>query len=54
MNVQHPDLLAEVRDFRARYPEIRYVDLICLDIPGHFYGKRYPVEMLERSPPAAR
>lgn len=44
----HPDLLAEVRAFRAQYPEIRYVDLICLDIPGHFYGKRYPVEMLEK------
>jgi glutamine synthetase len=27
---------------------VRYVDLISLDIPGHFYGKRYPVEMLEK------
>jgi glutamine synthetase len=42
------DLLSEVRAFRAAYPEVRYVDLICLDIPGHFYGKRYPVEMLEK------
>ncbi|VVQ35131.1 glutamine synthetase family protein [Pseudomonas fluorescens] len=42
------DLLAEVRAFRQRYPEVRYVDLICLDIPGHFYGKRYPVDMLEK------
>lgn len=42
-----PDLLAEVRAFRARHPEIGYVDLICLDIPGHFYGKRYPIDMLE-------
>lgn len=42
------DLLDEVRAFRAAYPEVRYVDLICLDIPGHFYGKRYPVEMLEK------
>lgn len=47
------DLLAEVRAFRQRYPEVRYVDLICLDIPGHFYGKRYPIDMLEKSPPAA-
>ncbi|MDH4555347.1 glutamine synthetase [Pseudomonas sp. BN417] len=45
---QYPDLLSEVRAFRAQYPEIRYVDLICLDIPGHFYGKRYPVDMLEK------
>ncbi|MET1078007.1 MAG: glutamine synthetase family protein [Pseudomonas sp.] len=42
------DLLSEVRAFRARYPEVRYVDLIALDIPGHFYGKRYPVDMLEK------
>ncbi len=34
--------------FAKRYPEVRYVDLISLDIPGHFYGKRYPVEMLEK------
>ncbi|NWL75838.1 glutamine synthetase [Pseudomonas taiwanensis] len=45
---QYPDLLSEVRAFRAQYPEIRYIDLICLDIPGHFYGKRYPVEMVEK------
>ncbi|UVE18357.1 glutamine synthetase family protein [Pseudomonas sp. LS44] len=42
------DLLAEVRAFRAQHPQVRYVDLISLDIPGHFYGKRYPVEMLEK------
>ncbi|MGV8920503.1 MAG: glutamine synthetase family protein [Pseudomonas sp.] len=44
----HAPLLAEVQAFRQRYPEVRYVDLIALDIPGHFYGKRYPVEMLEK------
>nr|WP_245229152.1 glutamine synthetase family protein [Pseudomonas sp. PvP025] len=41
-------MLAEVRAFRQKYPDVRYVDLIALDIPGHFYGKRYPVEMLEK------
>ena len=51
MSVIFPDLLAEVRSFRAEHPEIRYVDLIALDIPGHFYGKRYPMDMLERSQP---
>ncbi len=45
---QYPDLLSEVRAFRAQYPEVRYIDLICLDIPGHFYGKRYPIEMVEK------
>nr|MBO2509613.1 glutamine synthetase [Gammaproteobacteria bacterium] len=48
MTTSHPDLLSEVRAFRAGHPEVRYVDLISLDIPGHFYGKRYPVEMLEK------
>lgn len=42
------DLVAEVRAFRAAHPEIRYVDLICLDLPGHFYGKRYPIDSLEK------
>ena len=41
-------LLAEVRTFRQSHPDVRYVDLIALDIPGHFYGKRYPIEMLEK------
>ncbi len=45
----HPaSLLAEVRTFRQNHPDVRYVDLIALDIPGHFYGKRYPIEMLEK------
>ncbi|TDN61571.1 glutamine synthetase family protein [Paraburkholderia sp. BL10I2N1] len=43
-----PDLVNEVRAFRAAHPEVRYVDLICLDIPGHFYGKRYPIDALEK------
>ncbi|SDQ81070.1 glutamine synthetase [Pseudomonas sp. UC 17F4] len=43
-----PDLLSEVRAFRAEHPQVRYVDLISLDIPGHFYGKRYPIDMLEK------
>lgn len=41
-------LFAEVRAFREKHPDVRYVDLLCLDIPGHFYGKRYPIEMLEK------
>jgi len=48
MDAACSDLLAEVRAFRQRNPEVRYVDLICLDIPGHFYGKRYPIDMLEK------
>ena len=48
MDAACSDLLAEVRTFRQRYPDVRYVDLISLDIPGHFYGKRYPIDMLEK------
>jgi glutamine synthetase len=52
MNSSFPDLLSEVRAFRSANPEVRYVDLISLDIPGHFYGKRYPIDMLEKENPA--
>ncbi|WP_249677538.1 glutamine synthetase family protein [Pseudomonas abieticivorans] len=48
MTPAFPDLLSEVRAFRAQHPQVSYVDLIALDIPGHFYGKRYPVDMLEK------
>ena len=48
MDAASSDLLAEVRAFRQRNPEVGYVDLISLDIPGHFYGKRYPINMLEK------
>ncbi len=48
MKSQSSTLLAEVRTFRQHHPDVRYVDLIALDIPGHFYGKRYPIEMLEK------
>ena len=48
MTAPSTDLLNEVRAFRQRHPEVRFVDLICLDSPGHFYGKRYPIEMLEK------
>ena len=41
-------LLQEIRTFREAHPHVRFVDLICLDIPGHFYGKRYPMDMLEK------
>lgn len=48
MKSHSSSLLAEVRTFRQNHPDVRYVDLIALDIPGHFYGKRYPVDMLEK------
>ncbi|TCV66179.1 MULTISPECIES: glutamine synthetase family protein [Pseudomonas] len=41
-------LLAEISEFRLANPEVRYVDLISLDIPGRFYGKRYPIDLLQK------
>ncbi|NVK37075.1 MAG: glutamine synthetase [Gammaproteobacteria bacterium] len=46
MNQDNADLLNEIQQFQQANPEIEFVDLICLDIPGHFYGKRYPMDML--------
>jgi len=48
MNNQQNQLIEEVRAFRAAHPDTRYVDLISLDMSNHFYGKRYPIEMLEK------
>ena len=41
-------LQEEISLFREQHPQVRYVDLICLDIPGRFYGKRYPIEQLTK------
>ncbi|MBK1665149.1 glutamine synthetase [Rhodospirillum rubrum] len=40
-------LREEVRRFREAHPDIAYVDLLSLDLPGHFYGKRLPIAMLD-------
>jgi glutamine synthetase len=48
------DLLAEVRAFRQRYPEVRYVDLISLDIPGISTASAIPWTCWKKSRPAAR
>ena len=38
----------EIEQFRAKYPDVSEVDLIILDIPGNFYGKRYAITELEK------
>ena len=41
-------LLEEIQAFQQRYPDIQHVDLIAMDIPGNFFGKRYPLSVLEK------
>ncbi len=48
-SAQTQRLLDEIRQFRKRYPDVAEVDLIALDIPGNFFGKRYPITQLEKS-----
>lgn len=38
----------EIEQFKANNPDINEVDLIILDIPGNFYGKRYAIDDLEK------
>lgn len=41
-------LLDEIQQFRSLYPDVQEVDLIAMDIPGNFFGKRYPISQLEK------
>lgn len=36
----------EIEQFKTNNPDINEVDLIILDIPGNFYGKRYAIDAL--------
>jgi glutamine synthetase len=37
----------EIKIFRQKYPHINELEVIAVDISGHFFGKRYPVGKLE-------
>ena len=39
-------MLEEVKQFLKDNPDVQEVDLLLLDIPGNFYGKRYPIDSL--------
>ncbi|WP_229753553.1 glutamine synthetase family protein [Amphritea balenae] len=41
-------MLNEINRFREQYPEVREVDLISVDLPGKFFGKRYGISDLEK------
>jgi glutamine synthetase len=41
-------LLDEIKQFRDLYPDVQDVDLIAMDIPGNFFGKRYAIAQLEK------
>jgi len=37
---------SEIKQFIEQNPDVHEVDLLLLDIPGNFYGKRYAIEAL--------
>jgi glutamine synthetase len=37
----------EIKQFCKKYPDIRELEVIAVDISGHFFGKRYPIAKLE-------
>lgn len=39
---------SEIKQFIAENPDVQEVDLLLLDIPGNFFGKRYAIEALEK------
>jgi glutamine synthetase len=40
-------LQKEIKNFHQKYPAIKELEVISVDIGGRFFGKRYPVEKLE-------
>jgi len=38
----------EIKQFRQEHPNISEIDLISLDIPGNFFGKRYAIAQLDK------
>ena len=41
-------MLNEIKQFQTKNPDVKEVDLLLLDLPGNFYGKRYAIESLEK------
>jgi glutamine synthetase len=37
----------EIKVFRKKFPDINELEVIAVDISGHFFGKRYPAAKLE-------
>lgn len=50
MNSDNPifKLQQEIQQFTQQHPDIEEVDLISMDISGHFFGKRYPIAQLHK------
>jgi len=48
MKQSSSDLLhKEIKKFRQKHPGINELEVIAVDISGHFFGKRYPIARLE-------
>ena len=41
-------MLNQIKQFISDNPDVEEVDLLLLDIPGNFYGKRYAITQLEK------
>lgn len=40
-------ILQKAAALLKQYPEIEELEVLCVDISGHFFGKRYPVEKIK-------
>jgi glutamine synthetase len=47
-NTPNVDLAQEINAFINQHPRIEMVELICLNLSGQFFGKRYPIKHLEK------
>jgi len=48
MNSKSDNLLQqEIEHFKQKYPDITELEVIAVNISGHFFGKRYPITKLE-------
>jgi glutamine synthetase len=42
------EMLQEVENFLKQHPELDQVEVLCTDLPGNFFGKRYPIDQLRK------
>ena len=44
---KNSDLIQEIDKLLSAYPEIVELEVLAVDISGHFFGKRYPIDKLK-------
>jgi glutamine synthetase len=45
---KHPEMLEEIESFLKQHPDLDQVEVLCTDLAGNFFGKRYPIEQLRK------